>query len=44
MAVPEAIMKNHGYEPQGKPGTLIPPLSSGVLYPPPLAGLLSFAS
>ena len=25
---------NHGYEPQGKPRTPIPPQSSGVLYPP----------
>jgi hypothetical protein len=30
---------NHGYEPQGKPWTQIPPQSSGVLYPPLSAGL-----
>jgi hypothetical protein len=31
--------ENHGYEFQGKPWTLNPPQSSGVLDPPPLAGL-----
>jgi hypothetical protein len=34
-----ALPLNHGYEPQGKPWTQIPPQSSGVLYPPLSAGL-----
>jgi len=33
---------NHGYEPQGKPWTQIPLQSSGVLYPPPSAGLFNY--
>ena len=33
---------NHGYEPQVKPWTQIPLQSSGVLYPPPSAGLFNY--